>query len=284
VEIPALFEYLSTMARLATTRVGLVGFGFIGAGLYRAIREGTYPGLDIAFVWNRSAQKLAGVASDSVLRDSILRDLAEFSAAKPDLIVESAHPNITRDYGEAFLAHCDYMPFSVTALADDGLRKRLTATAARSGHRLIIPQGALVGTDALLAWAHMWRDVTITFRKHPNNIDLGMVNRRAADIRGETVIFDGPVREIAPLFPRNVNTMVTCALATVGIDRCRGRMIADPALDHAVAEVEAWGKDGSYLKTIKRQPMVGVSGTEMLASALRSVLKATGADPTPVFL
>ena len=96
-------------------------------------------------------------------------------------------------------------------------------------------------------------------------------------------MFDGPVREIAPLFPRNVNTMVTCALATVGLDRCRGRMIADPALDHAVAEVEAWGKDGSYLTTVKRQPTVGVSGTEMFASTLRSVLKATGAGPRWIF-
>ena len=152
-----------------------------------------------------------------------------FAAAAPDLIVESAHPDITRSHGEAFLSSCDYMPFSVTALADDGLRERLTTVAKSSGHRLVIPQGALVGTDALLGWAHMWRDVTITFRKHPANIDLGMVNRRAEDIRAETVIFDGPVRDIAPLFPRNVNTMVTCALATVGIDRCRGRMIADPA-------------------------------------------------------
>ena len=98
------------------------------------------------------------------------------------------------------------------------------------------------------------------------------------------MIFDGSVREIAPLFPRNVNTMVTCALATVGLDKCRGRMIADPALDHAVAEVEAWGKDGSYLTTVKRQPMVGVSGTEMFASTLRSVLKATGTGPTVDFL
>ena len=261
------------------TRVGLVGFGFIGAGLYREISGGACPGLEIAFVWNRSAQKLNGVSTKHVLDD-----LSQFAATAPDLIVESAHPDITRSLGEAFLSSCDYMPFSVTALADDGLRERLTTVAKNGAHRLIVPQGALVGTDALLAWAHMWRDVTITFRKHPANIDLSMVNRRAEDIRAETVIFDGPVRDIAPLFPRNVNTMVTCALATVGIDRCRGRMIADPSLDHAVAEVEAWGRDGSYLTTVKRQPMVGVSGTEMFASALRSVRKATGAGPTLDFL
>jgi predicted dinucleotide-utilizing enzyme len=260
-------------------RVGLVGFGFIGAGLYRTIRAGDTRGLEVAFVWNRSRDKLAGVAPDLVLDD-----LARFATRKPDLIVEASHPDISRAHGETFLAQADYMPLSVTALADDALRERLVAAAGRSGRHLILPQGALVGTDALLAWRHMWRDVTITFRKHPDNIDLAAVQRRAEDIKAETVIFDGPVRAIAPLFPRNVNTMVTCALATVGIDRCRGRMIADPSLDHAVAEVEAWGTDGSYLTTVKRQPMVGVSGTEMFQSTLRSVLKATGTGPTMDFL
>jgi predicted dinucleotide-utilizing enzyme len=267
------------MAGTTSTRIGLVGFGFIGAGLYRAISTGECPGLEIAFVWNRSADKLAGVS-----QHFLLDDLSKFADALPDLIVESAHPDITRAHGDAFLKACNYMPFSVTALADDALRESLIATARQAGHQLVLPQGALVGADALLAWRHMWRDVTITFRKHPNNIDLSVVNKRVEDITSETVIFDGPVREIAPLFPRNVNTMVTCALATIGIDRCRGRMIADPALDHAVAEVEAWGQDGSYLTTVKRQPMVGVSGTEMFASALRSVLKATGTGPTLDFL
>jgi aspartate dehydrogenase len=260
-------------------RIGLIGFGFIGVGLYRAITDREFDGLEIAFVWNRSADKLAGVPAPLVLAN-----LANFADTAPDLIIESAHPDITRGHGEAFLARCDYMPFSVTALADDGLHHRLMASASAHDHRLLLPQGALVGTDALLGWRHMWRDVTITFRKHPNNIDLSVVNRRAEEILTETVVFDGPVREIAPLFPRNVNTMVTCALATVGIDRCRGRMIADPALHHAVAEVEAWGKDGSHLMTVKQQPMVGVSGTEMLASALRSLQKATGTGPTMDFL
>jgi aspartate dehydrogenase len=260
-------------------RVGLVGFGFIGAGLYRAIVGGECAGLEIAFVWNRSADRL-----ESVPKNVVLHDLADFTQHAPDLIVEAAHPDLSRTHATAFLQYCDYMPASVTALADDGLRERLVATAKRSGHRLIIPRGALVGADALIAWRHMWRDVTITFRKHPNNIDLSAVNWRAEDITSETVIFDGPVREIAPLFPRNVNTMVTCALATVGLDRCRGRMIADPSLDHAVAEVEAKGSDGSYLATTKRQPMVGVSGTEMFASTLRSVVKASGSGPTLDFL
>jgi len=264
---------------MGMARIGIIGFGYVGAGLYKAITGGECAGLEVAFVWNRSTDKLDGV--DPRL---ILQRLDDFAPTAPDLIVEAAHPQISLAHGAAFLEHCDYMPLSVTALADDGVHERLVTTAARARHHLILPQGALVGTDALLAWRHMWRDVTITFRKHPLNIDLAAVKRRAQDITTETVIFDGSVREIAPLFPRNVNTMVTCALATVGLDKCRGRMIADPALDCAVAEVEAWGKDGSYLTTVKRQPMVGVSGTEMFASTLRSVLKATGTGPTVDFL
>src|SRR3954453_12332850 len=101
-------------------RVGLVGFGFIGAGLYRAIRVGDTKGLEVAFVWNCSRDKLADVS-----RDLVLDDLAQFAARKADLIVEASHPDISRVDGDAFLAQADYMPLSVTALADDALRDRL---------------------------------------------------------------------------------------------------------------------------------------------------------------
>jgi aspartate dehydrogenase len=253
-------------------RIGLIGFGFIGAALYRAIEAGAHPGLEIAFVWNRSPARLAEVSPN--LR---LSDLAEARERGADLIVESAHPAITRAHGRSLLASADYMPLSVTALVDDELRSALLATAAASGHRLLLPQGALIGVDALFQWRQMWRDVTITFRKHPRNLDVSESGRREGGIDGETVLYDGPVRGIAALYPRNVNTMVTCALATVGLDRCRARLIADPTLDHAVAEVEAVGSDGSYLSTVKRQPAIGVSGTEMVASTLRSVMKACAA-------
>ena len=69
------------------------------------------------------------------------------------------------------------MPLSVTALADDNLRKQLITAARESGHRLLLPRGALVGMDSLFSWRHMWREVTITFRKHPRNLDLARTGR-----------------------------------------------------------------------------------------------------------
>lgn len=249
--------------------VGIIGHGFIGAELYRYLGSDAAraAGLARAFVHARRPEALADVAPHHRLAS-----LAGPLPGTPALVVEAAHPDITRAHGEAILRQADYMPLSVSALVDDALTERLTAVAAAHGRRIMLPTGALVGGHSLTATRQMWQSVEITFRKHPANIDFSALDTDPASITAPTVVFEGPVREIATLFPRNVNTMVTCALATVGLDRAVGRLVADPDLEGvAVAEVLALGQDGSRIHTVKRQPMVGVSGTEMFASLLHSI-------------
>ncbi|PKP71996.1 MAG: hypothetical protein CVT83_02200 [Alphaproteobacteria bacterium HGW-Alphaproteobacteria-5] len=244
-------------------RIGLIGFGFIGRELYRRIAE--CPGrAEIAFIHNRTVTKLNGVPPAL-----ILDDLAAAEDFAPDLIVEAAGPQITVQHGETFLSFADYMPLSLTALVDDALRERLRAAGARSGRTLLVPHGALVGMDSLIEWRDMWDDVAITFRKPPASLGLtdGPSDR-------ETVLHDGSVRGIAARYPHNVNAMVACALATVGLDRCRARLVADPAIDHLELLVEARGRDGSLLSIRRRQPAVGVSGSEMAAATFRSIERA----------
>src|SRR5262249_50566940 len=144
---------------------------FIGASLYREIAGGSDE-LEVAFVHNRSPGKLDGVPPGLVLSD-----LSDFAASRPDLIVECAHPDITIQHGVDFLKTADYMPLSVTALAEDELREQLVSAAQASGRHLLLPRGALVGMDSLFSWRHMWREVTITFRKHPRNLDLARTGR-----------------------------------------------------------------------------------------------------------
>src|SRR6185437_15130025 len=117
-----------------------IGYGFIGAALVEAIAGEVHPGLTVAFVWNRSRERLSGVPPALVLDD-----LTQAPARDADLVVEAAHPDITRMHGAAILGRADYMPLSVTALADDALRQALLDAAALSGRRLLLPQGALVG-------------------------------------------------------------------------------------------------------------------------------------------
>jgi predicted dinucleotide-utilizing enzyme len=255
------------------TRLGLVGFGNLGRSIYERITADPALGLELAFVWNRSADKLAGVPAD--LR---LTSLDEAAARNPNLIVEVAHPGITRDHGVSFLEHADYLPLSVSALVDDALYDTLLKSAAANGTRLLIPHGALMGVDNLRESREIWRAVSVTFEKHPAAIDFSESGIDGAAITERSTVFEGSAREIGALFPRNVNTMVTCGLATVGLDACRARLIADPALDVGIAIVEAQGTDGSSLTMRKAQPMAGVSGTEMFASIFGSILRAAGGN------
>ena len=254
-------------------RLGLIGFGNLGRKIYERIAAEPALGFELAFVWNRSADKLADAPAD--LR---LANLDEATARTPDLIVEVAHPGITRDQGPRFLEHADYLPLSVSALVDDALYNTLLETAAANGTRLLIPHGALMGVDNLRESREIWREVSVTFEKHPGTIDFSESGIDGGAITERSTVFEGTAREIGALFPRNVNTMVTCGLATVGLDACRARLIADPALDVGIAIVEAKGTDGSSLTLRKEQPMAGVSGTEMFASIFGSILRAAGGN------
>jgi aspartate dehydrogenase len=246
-------------------RVGIIGAGFVGGALYRRLADGGAGGIEVGFVHDRRPDRLAAVASEHVVPS-----LDDLETARADLVVECAGPDVTVAHGRSLLARWDYMPLSVTALADDRLLAELMATAQSSGTRLLVPHGALAGMDALYERRDAWREVTITFRKPPRHID-GI----HGDIDQATVLYDGPARGIASLYPRNVNAMVGCALATIGLDRCRAVLIADPGLDELIAEVRAVAKDGAVLEVFKRQPGVGVSGTEMPDAVLRSVQLAT---------
>ena len=254
-------------------RIGLIGFGFIGSELYRRIAADDGPG-EVVFVHGRSRERLADLPGEL-----ILDDLSKASDLAPDLIVEVAGPEISHRHGAAFLAFADYMPLSRTALADTALSDRLAAAAARSGRSLFVAHGALVGLDSLVEWQGMWDEVAISFRKPPANLGISGI-----EATRESLLFDGSARDIAVRYPHNVNAMVACALATVGLDRCRARLVADPAIDHLELAVEARGRDGSSLSICRRQPARGVSGSEMAAAVYSSVCRVSGPSGAMAFV
>ena len=255
----------------ARPRIGIVGFGLIGSYVYEQIRSRPELGLDVAFVHNRSPEKVADLPPDVVLGD-----LGDFAEREPDLVVELAHASVTVAHGAAFLRRADYMPLSLTAMADADLERSLLDTARAYGTRLYIPHGAVVGLEAIAEGRDQWDEVTMVMRKSPSSLDFSEhPTLTGEDISEDTVIYDGPTRGICPLFPRNVNSHAALALGGIGFDRTRSVLIA--VTDSHTSDIEIVARGDAADLTLRRvSPMKGVSGMFTLISALGSVVRAKG--------
>lgn len=255
-------------------RIGLIGLGYLGSYVYEQITTRPELGLDIGFVHDGDADKLAGVPPALVLPD-----LADFDERGVDLVAELAHPDITRRHGRTFLERTDYLPLSVTAFADAALEAQLRETALAAGTRIFIPHGAIIGLDALEEGREMWEEVRMVMTKPVRSFDFSQAPQFDPEaIDSETTLFDGSARDICPLFPRNVNSHASVALVGIGFDRTRSVLIADPALEVSIIEIEARG--GGVEFSVRRvNPMAGVSGKLTLMSVLSSIGHAKAVPP-----
>jgi aspartate dehydrogenase len=232
---------------MARERIALIGLGAIG----RAVADGLArePGDgELVAVLVRAAQVEAAKAA---LPASVaaVTTAGALLAKRPSLVVECAGQGAVTEHAEGVLAAgCDLMVVSTGALAAPGLLDRLEAAAAASGARLIVPAGAIAGLDGLgaLKRAGLTRVVytstkpALAWRGTPAErvVDLGALAER-------TVFFEGTAREAALAYPKNANLAATVALAGLGLDETRVRLVADPAATGNTGRIEAESEIGT---------------------------------------
>ena len=104
-------------------RIGLIGLGYVGRYVYQQISSRPELGLEVAFVHDLAAERLADVPAKVVLPD-----ITAFVSRRPDLVVEMAHPAVTRQFGELFPRNVN--SHATVALAGIGFeRTRLVLVA-----------------------------------------------------------------------------------------------------------------------------------------------------------
>jgi aspartate dehydrogenase len=237
-----------------TLRVGLAGLGSVGVAVARRLQAGI-PGLVLAAVAVRDAAKAhrsLPAVGDKIPVLSLL-ELAETC----DIIVEGLPPSLFRDVAvHAVEQGRLFMPLSVGQLLEHW---DLVERARRTGARILVPTGALIGLDAVRAAAEgTIHSVTMITRKPPQGLDGAPYLRdrgiAPAHFTTPTKVFEGSAREAARGFPANVNVAVALSLAGIGPDRTRVEVWADPGIDRNIHRIEVDADTARFSMSIENVP------------------------------
>jgi len=243
-------------------RLGIGGLGSIGMAVARCVDAGRIPGIRLTAVsardQARARERVASLRSRPILVP--VAGLAEHA----DIVLESipaahfaeiAYPAIAK--GRIF------MPLSVGQLLG---HMHLIEEARRTGARILVPTGALLGLDAVRAVAEgPVQSVTIKTRKPPRGL-AGAPHLAASNISMENVkeplcVFRGSAREAIKGFPANVNVAVALSLAGIGPDRTTVEIWADPTVTRNTHTIEVRSEASDFTMTIANVPSENTPAT-----------------------
>lgn len=209
--------------------VAIAGLGAIGLDVAHALDRGV-EGLRLVAVSARDRTRAAAAVAGFAGVPAVV-DLA--ALAEADIVLEAAPAAVFEEVARpAIAAGRILVACSAGALLP---RMHLVEAARRSGARIIVPTGALLGLDAVRAAAEgAVASVTIETRKPPGGlagapylVQHGIALDGLAEPR---LVFEGNALDAAAGFPANVNVAAALALAGVGPERTRVEIWADPGV------------------------------------------------------
>lgn len=263
-------------------KIALIGFGAIGTALAQALRETEY--------------RLVGILGRATSREALRRKIPagvslvtnaeDLLGLSPDIVVECAGHEALRVYGSDILrAGRSLVVSSVGALADEAVETSLRNAAAASAGRLVIPSGAMGGLDALGAARRAGLDEVLYSSRKAPPAWRGTKAEQLVDLQSVSsaqVFYEGSARQAALDFPQNANVVAAVALAGIGFDRTRVRLIVDPEAAGNRHLLEARGTFGEISASVLARTLADNPKTSMLTpySLVRAI--ANLAEPLVV--
>lgn len=233
-------------------KVGLLGFGTIGVSLAKAIQEGKAGDTELVAVMVRDRNRVDQTQLPPGV--SVATTISEFLGQNFDVVVEAAGHEALREYAEAVLeSQKDLMLISVGALADEEFFSRIRDLAKKTGHRILIPSGAIAALETISAASLAEiEEVFHTVRKHPRAFTPTQL--RGANPQEPSILYDGPALAGVQMFPENVNVAAAVALAGIGFTRTRLRVVADPDVVLNTHEIQVRGYFGQLNLVMQNIP------------------------------
>lgn len=234
-------------------KVAIAGLGAIGLKLAAALDAGV-PGLELVAVAARDHAKAA--ANLKAFRNPP-RVVPIASLAEADIVVEAAPAAVFEEIARAAIGRGRiFIPSSVGALLP---RMQLVEEAKRTGARIVVPTGALLGLDAVRAAAEgKVASVTIETRKPPRGLaGAPYLDQHGIDVASITQarrVFKGNAFDAAAGFPANVNVAAALALAGIGPERTMVEIWADPAVTRNTHTIRVEAEAARLTMTIENVP------------------------------
>ncbi|MCA0422317.1 MAG: aspartate dehydrogenase [Proteobacteria bacterium] len=255
-----------------TLRLVMVGWGSLARRTITLLQERNAQ-VDLVAIGLREGANRAAVPGTRVLigAEALERGLA-------DLVVEAAGATAVEPWGQAaFAAGADFAPISVSALADEATRDRLTAAADLANRRLLIPNGAIGGIDILRAAALLPLTRVEHIVTKPPAAWKGTPAERMVDldsVRTPHEFMVASARVAAATFPQNGNATVTTALAGIGLDRTLVRLVVDPTVTANRHTLRIEGAAGTYEICLSNRAMAtNPKSSEMTALSLVTLIE-----------
>ena len=251
-------------------RIALLGGGTIARLVLEQTRQGALPGIEIvALAGRRENSPAAALAREFGI--AYLPRAEALLERRPDAVLEAASHDAVRQHLVSLLERgIGVVVLSAGALADDALREAAEAAAGRSGALLYVPSGGIGGLDALkTACLGGVDEASIQVAKPPaawKGIPyVAALGVPLDEIAAAVTLFEGPAREGVPHFPQNVNIAAVLALAGIGMDRTRLKVVADPALTLNTHTIRVAGRCGRFTVVLENVPSPDNPKTSWLA-------------------
>ncbi len=251
-------------------RIGIIGGGVIARLFLEHVQRGDMGEAQVVAIQGRSAASRGKPLAEQY-GVAFVTSLADLLAARPEVVIEAASHDAVREFALPLLkSGISLILLSGGALCDDALRAKLEAAAAKHKALLYVPSGGIGGLDALKAVCIAGADsVEIAVTKPPAAWrGIAYVEKQHLDLdrlAGPVTLFEGSAREGVPYFPANVNIAAALAMAGVGFERTRLKVVADPALTLNTHFINIRGKTGRISIVFESVPFPDNPKTAMLA-------------------
>jgi len=265
--------------------VGLVGCGAIGTVIAEAIDRGNVNNASLIIIYDAILERAEKLASRLSQKPFVAKSLSEIlKRSDVQLVVEAASQEFVMDHAVEILKNNkDLLIMSTGALLDEKLLSEIIDTAERTGRKVYVPSGAIVGIDNIKSAAlGDIEEVILITRKPPASfMDTDLVKKVKIDIssiREPIVLYEGPAREAVKIFPQNINVAATLSLASIGPDKTRVKIVADPNTKDIVHEIRVRGGFGEIYTRAVNKPFPGNPRTSYIAalSAIATLKRITG--------